>query len=326
MKGKIIFLLMAFLLIGSVFSLEGAKAEEPRIALVLSFGGLGDEAFNDAAFRGYQMALEDFDVDLTYVEPADIPEFEEHQRAYAEAGYDLIIAIGFYQEDSLQVVAQEYPDVHFAIVDTVVDLPNVASITFKEHEGSFLVGVLAGMMTETNRVGFVGGLEIPLIKKFEVGFLEGLQYANPDADLLVNYAGDFLDPGTGKELAISQFERNADIIFHAAGGTGMGVIEAAEEMGKYAIGVDSNQDHLAPGTVLTSMIKRVDVAVYEIIAEKVEGRFTPGLMTLGVADDGVGVTDFEYTKDIIPQEVIDLIEEIKDKIAAGEIEVTDPTQ
>jgi len=325
MSKKIALFLLVFVLGWAVFGAGEAEADGPRIALILSFGGLGDEAFNDAAYKGYQMAEEDFDIDLTYVEPADIAEFEDHQRAYAELGYDLIIAIGFYQEDALEQVAQEYPDVDFAIVDTVVDLPNVASITFKEHEGSFLVGVLAGKMTETDRVGFVGGLEIPLIRKFQVGFEEGVQYANPNAEVLVNYAGDFLDPGTGKELALSQFERDADIIFHAAGGTGMGVIEAAEEMERYAIGVDSDQDHLAPGTVLTSMVKRVDVAVYEIIAEKVEGRFTPGVISLGVEDDGVGTTDFEYTRDIIPQEVISLIDEVKEKIKTGEIEVTDPT-
>jgi len=301
-----------------------ATEEEPRVALILSFGGLGDEAFNDSAFRGYERAKEDYQLTLEYVEPGDVGEFEEHQRFFAEAGFDLIIAIGFFQEATLEEVASEYPDVHFAIIDGVVDLPNVTSIVFREQEGSFLVGVLAGMMTETNLVGFVGGMEIPLLQKFELGFIEGVKYGNPNAEVFVNYAGDFVDPGRGKEIAVSQFERGIDIIFHAAGGTGLGVIEASEEYCFFSIGVDSDQDHLAPGKVLTSMVKRVDIAVYETIGKLIEGNLEPGIISLGLLENGVGTTDFTYTRDIIPEDVFTAIETARAKIIQGEIIIEIP--
>ena len=182
------------------------------------------------------------------------------------------------------------------------------------------------MMTKSNIVGFVGGMEVPLIRKFQVGFEEGVKWANPDAQVLVNYAGAFDDPGRGRELAISQYERGADIIYHAAGGTGSGVIDAAASHDFYAIGVDSDQDYMAPGKVLTSMIKRVDMAVYEVIKAAVEGTLEGGTWTFGVADGGVGTSEFTYTRDIIPQEVFDKVEEAKQKIISGEIVVTNPLQ
>lgn len=301
-------------------------ASDLKVGIIFSIGGLGDESFNDAAFRGLTQASEDFGISFDFVEPADIGEMEEHQRAFAEADYDLIFAVGFLQESALEEVGRDYPDHRFAIIDGIVDLPNVASLTFKEHEGSFLVGLVAGMMTETNVVGFVGGMEVPIIEKFQVGFEEGVAYVDPNINVLISYAGSFGDPGKGKELAISQFERDADIIYHASGGTGMGVIEAAEEMSFFAIGVDSDQDHLSPGNVLTSMLKRVDVAVYEQVKDLVEGTFTSGIISFGVAEGGVGTSDFTYTADLVPQEVFTAIEEAKEMIIDGEIVVTDPTQ
>lgn len=319
--GLLVITALLFLSFGAVSS-----ASDLKVGIIFSIGGLGDESFNDAAFRGLTQAREDFGITFDFVEPADIGEMEEHQRAFAEAGYDLVFAVGFLQESALEEVGRDYPNGKFAIIDGVVDLPNVASLTFKEHEGSFLVGLVAGMMTETNVVGFVGGMEVPIIEKFQVGFEEGVAYVDPAINVLISYAGSFGDPGKGKELAISQFERDADIVYHASGGTGMGVIEAAEEKSFFAIGVDSDQDHLSPGNVLTSMLKRVDVAVYEQVRALVEDDFTSGIISLGIAEDGVGTSDFTHTAHLVPEEVFGAIEEAKEKIIAGEIVVTDPTQ
>ncbi|WP_461371616.1 BMP family lipoprotein [Candidatus Darwinibacter acetoxidans] len=324
MRNKIGFLVVMVLLIGLIAAPVSAQAA--KIGLIFAEGGLGDQSFNDAAYRGLKQAEKELGVDVIYVEPADIAEMEEHQRAYAELGLDLVIVIGFIHQSALTEVSADYPDVKFAIVDDVVDNPNVTSLLFEEHEGSFLVGIVAGMMTETNTVGFVGGMEVPQIRKFQVGFEEGVKWANPDAQVLVNYAGAFDDPGRGRELAISQYERGADIIYHAAGGTGSGVIDAAASNDFYAIGVDSDQDYMVPGKVLTSMIKRVDLAVYEVIKAAVEGTLEGGTWVFGVADGGVGTSEFLYTKDIIPQEVFDAIEEAKQKIISGEIVVTNPLQ
>jgi len=323
-RNKISFVVVMVLLLGLLAA--PAYAQKTRVGLIFAEGGLGDQSFNDAAYRGLMQAKEELPVEVIYVEPADIAEMEEHQRSYAELGLDLVIVIGFIHQSSLTEVSADYPDIHFAIVDDVVDNPNVTSLLFEEHEGSFLVGVVAGMMTKSNIVGFVGGMEVPLIRKFQVGFEEGVKWANPDAQVLVNYAGAFDDPGRGRELAISQYERGADIIYHAAGGTGSGVIDAAASHDFYAIGVDSDQDYMAPGKVLTSMIKRVDMAVYEVIKAAVEGTLEGGTWTFGVADGGVGTSEFTYTRDIIPQEVFDKVEEAKQKIISGEIVVTNPLQ
>lgn len=324
MRKRIGLLLVMVLLVGMMVS--PAYANTPRIGLIFAEGGLGDQSFNDAAYRGLMQAKEELGVEVIYVEPADIAEMEEHQRAYADLGLDLIIVIGFIHQSALQEVSMDYPHINFAIVDDMVDNPNVTSLLFEEHEGSFLVGVLAGMMTETNTVGFVGGMEVPLIRKFQVGFEEGVKYANPEAEVLVNYAGAFNDPGRGRELAVSQNERGADIVYHAAGGTGSGVIDAAVANGFYAIGVDSDQDYMAPGTILTSMVKRVDLAVYEVIKAVAEGTLEGGIWSFGIEDGGVGTSEFTYTKDMIPQEVFDAIEEAKEKIISGEIVVSNPLQ
>ena len=324
MRKRLGLIFVMVLLVGLVVS--PAYAQTPRIGLIFAEGGLGDQSFNDAAYRGLMQAKDELGVDVVYVEPADIAEMEEHQRAYADLDLDLVIVIGFIHENALNEVAADYPDINFAIVDSVVDMPNVTSLVFEEHEGSFLVGVLAGLMTETNTVGFVGGMEVPLIRKFEVGFAEGAKYANPNVEVLVNYAGSFGDPGRGRELAVSQNERNADIVYHAAGGTGSGVIDAAVASGFYAIGVDSDQDYMAPGTVLTSMVKRVDTAVFEVIKSVVDGTLEGGVRSFGIQDGGVGTSEFTYTKDLIPQSVFDAIDDARAKIMAGEIVVTNPLQ
>ncbi len=300
------------------------------VGLVLSVGGLGDKSFNDSAYKGLLRAKQELGVRIIYGQPEQMAEDEKYLREYAESGLDLVIAVGFLMKDALEKVAAEFPRSKFAIIDAVVDRPNVASLVFREHEGSFLVGAIAGLMTKTNKVGFVGGMDIPLIHKFEVGYREGVAYVNPNAEVIVAYAGSgpdaFHDPVRGKSLALSQFDRGADIIFQAAGSTGNGVIDAARERGLFAIGVDANQNYMAPGHVLTSMLKRVDVAVFEIIKEVVERRFSGGIHVYGLEIDGVGYAIDEYNKDLIPQDVIARVEEIKKQIIDGKIKVTDYTE
>lgn len=305
----------------------GLFAAKPlRVGIVLSTGGLGDKSFNDAAYRGLEQAKKDLGIEFKYVEPASPAEDEEFLREYAEAGYDLIIATGFQMTESARTVAADYQDVNFLMIDDVVDLPNVKSLVFKEEEGSFLVGVIAGLMTKNNAVGFVGGMENPLIKKFEVGFKQGAEYVSPGVKFFSVYTtgpNPFNDPVRGKENAISEINQGADVIYHAAGGTGMGVIAAAKEKGVFAIGVDSNQDGVEPGTVLTSMLKNVDVGVYDTVKALTNGEFEPGLTVYGAKENGVGVTEFEFTKEIIGAEKLQKFEEIKAKLMAGEIKVSD---
>lgn len=318
---RIVTFIMSMMLAVGLFA-----AKPTRVGIVLSTGGLGDKSFNDAAYRGLEQAQKDLGIEFKYVEPASPAEDEEFLREYAEAGYDLVIATGFQMTESARTVAADYPDVKFLMIDDVIDLPNVKSMVFKEEEGSFLVGVIAGLMTKNNAVGFVGGMENPLIKKFEVGFKQGAEYVNPKVKFFSVYTtgpNPFNDPVRGKENAISEINQGADVIYHAAGGTGMGVIAAAKEKGVFAIGVDSNQDAVEPGTVLTSMLKNVDVGVFDTIKALTKGEFVSGLAVYGAKEDGVGVTNFEFTKEIIGAEKLAKFEEIKAKLMAGEIKVSD---
>ncbi|MGL4910348.1 MAG: BMP family lipoprotein [Cetobacterium sp.] len=318
---KIVTFIMSMMLAIGLFA-----AKPLKVGIVLSTGGLGDKSFNDAAYRGLELAKKDLGIDFKYVEPTSPAEDEEFLREYAEAGYDLIIATGFQMTESARTVAADYEDVKFLMIDDVIDAQNVKSLIFKEEEGSFLVGVIAGLMTKNNAVGFVGGMENPLIKKFEVGFKQGAEYVNPGVKFLSVYTtgpNPFNDPVRGKENAVSEINQGADVIYHAAGGTGMGVIAAAKEKGVFAIGVDSNQDGVEPGTVLTSMIKNVDVGVYDTIKNLIAGKFESGLTVYGAKENGVGVTNFEFTKDIIGAEKLKKFEEIKAKLVAGEIKVND---
>jgi basic membrane protein A len=306
----------------------GGKKEENngklKVGLVLSTGGLGDKSFNDSAYAGLKEAEEKLGVQIKYVEPANVSEFDTFLREFAEANYDLIIGIGFQMKDSVVKIASEYPDNNFVMVDEPIDMPNVISATFNEPEGSFLAGALAGMMTKTNRVGFIGGIEVPLIQKFGDGFMAGAKYVNPEITSFKAYVGGnspFNDPARGKEMALSMIDSKADIIYHAAAGSGMGVFEAAKERGIYAVGVDSNQDEVVPGTILTSMLKKVDRAVFTIIKNTQEKGFQAGQMEFNLANDGVGITDLEYTKDQVGEDKLKKLEEIKADIISGKIDV-----
>ncbi len=235
--------------------------------------------------------------------------------------------MSFSQQAPLEKVAAEFPDIQFAIVDAVVELPNVRSIVFREEQGSYLVGMIAALTSKSGKIGFVGGMDIPLIRKFACGYVEGAKAINPDIEIFQNMTGDtgaaWNDPVKGGELAKSQIERGADVIYHAAGGTGMGVLQAAADAGKLGIGVDSNQNHLHPGKVLTSMLKRVDNAVYDTFMDHHNGEWSAGVQTLGLAEEGVGWALDDNNKDLITPEMQKAVEEAQAKIVSGEIEVHD---
>ncbi|MGL4687777.1 MAG: BMP family lipoprotein, partial [Fusobacteriaceae bacterium] len=263
-------------------------------------------------------------IDFKYVEPSSSAEDEQFLREYADAGYDLIIATGFQMRDAAEKVAKDYKDIKFAIIDDVVNEANTRSLLFKEQEGSFLVGALAAIMTKTDTVGFVGGMQVPLIDRFKNGFEQGAKYIKPDVKVILSYVGGssaFNDPVKGKEIAISQIRQGADVVYHAAGATGIGVIEAAREAKVFALGVDSDQDDIAPGVVLTSMVKNVDVAVFDTVKSVIDGTFTSGVYNFGIKENGVGTTDYRNTKEVIGAENLARIEEIKKKITSGEIVV-----
>lgn len=307
-----------------------ATAEEEgkiRVGIVFDIGGKDDRSFNAAAWEGVRRAAGDFPIVLRDVEPGDPTSIEPAMRAFAERGYDLIIGVGFAQTDIMARVAHDYPQLHFAIIDGVIDLPNVASLIFKEHEGSYLVGMIAARKTKTGILGFVGGMDIPLIRRFKVGYEEGARAVNPKIRVIDNYVGltdaAWNNPGKGKELAVAQISRGADILFTAAGNSGLGAFDAAEQYNKMVIGVDSNQNWVKPGYVLTSMVKRIDNAVYQLIAELVQGRFQGGIHVYGLENDGVGYAVDEYNRDLIPPEVIREVEQAREKIIKGEIKVTD---
>ncbi len=302
------------------------KREALKVGLVLDKGGKDDKSFNSAAWRGAGQAVSELGIALKDVECPDDAAFEPALRTFAERGYPLVIAIGFGQIDAVKKVAPQFPNTQFALVDGQVDGPNVASFMFAEHEGSYLIGYLAGLATKTGKVGFIGGMDVPLIRRFQMGYEAGVKAANPNAEVLVNYVGvnstAWINPSRGKELALGQYARKADVIFHAAGASGLGVFDAAEEKSAYAIGVDSNQNGVKPGRVLSSMLKRVDTAVFEIIKEKVHGELKAGTRFSGLADKGVDYAVDEHNKSIVaPYQ--EKLETIRTQIIKGEIKVPD---
>ena len=331
MKTTILFILIGAALAApgcsGAFGKRDSEGGRKRVGIVFDIGGKDDKSFNAAAWEGVKRAAKDLPIVLRNVEPGDPTSIEPSMRAFAERSYDLIIGVGFAQAPIMNDVARDYPNLKFAIIDGVIDTSNVACLIFKEHEGSFLVGMIAARVTKSNKIGFVGGMDIPLIHKFETGYEEGARYARPNVQIFQNYVGvtdsAWNNPGKGKELAKAQIERGADIIFQAAGNSGLGVFDAVEEDNKLVIGVDSNQDWVKPGFVLTSMIKRVDVAVYDTVKELVEGKFTGGIHSYGLENDGVAYAVDEYNKNLLPQTVIDEVERTKKEIIAGRIKVTD---
>jgi len=321
--------------------------EQLKVGLVFDIGGKGDKSFNDSASRGLSWAAKDFTIKRIELEPGVDADREVNLRNLAMIGYDLIIGVGFLFTDAIVTVADEFPDTKFAIVDGFIpDKPNVMSMLFPEPQGSFLVGMIAGMKAMEDgkdTVGFVGGMNIPLINGFEAGYIAGVHYVFPECKILSAYAGDtpvaFADPVKGKELALSQYDNGAWIVYHASGLTGAGVFEAAKERKRFVIGVDSNQNYLGyieetgENFGLTSMLKQVDVSVYLAIKAAVEGTFKGGIEVFGldryvtiegVTYSGVGYALDKYNQDLVSAEMIEKVAEAKTKIIQGEIVV--PTE
>src|SRR6266849_3513769 len=304
-----------------------------HVGIVFDIGGKDDRSFNAAAWAGVKCAetgtMPDgktscgkppLDIVLRDIEPGNPTSIEPAMRAFAERGYDLVIGVGFAQAPIMQMVAKDYPNIRFAIIDGVIfeddgktPKSNVASLVFKEHEGSYLVGILAAKTSKTNTLGFIGGMDIGLIHRFEKGFEEGAKSVNPNIQIIQNYVGvtdaAWNNPGKGKEIALAQIGKGADVIFTAAGNSGLGAFDAVEQQGKqngrathFVIGVDSNQNMVKPGFVLTSMVKRVDNAVYNIVEDVVNHRFSPGLHVFGLEKDGVGYAMDANNKDLISPE------------------------
>jgi basic membrane protein A len=302
---------------------SGAALAEP--ALIFDLGGKFDKSFNEAAFNGAERWKAETGGSYRELEMQSEAQREQALRRLAEAGSNPIVMTGFAFGDVLNKVAPDYPDTKFAIIDMVVDQPNVKSVVFNEHEGSYLVGMMAAMASKTGTVGFVGGMDIPLIRKFACGYAQGVKAVNPDATVIANMTGTtpaaWNDPVKGGELAKAQIAQGADVIYAAAGGTGIGVLQAAADEGKLSIGVDSNQNYLHPGSVLTSMLKRVDNAVYEAFKEG--ENLQPGINVMGIANGGVGYALDEHNASLVSEEMKAAVDEAAAKIASGELQVHD---
>ena len=321
--------LMSLALLGAFIApsamASAVAAQDIKPAVVFDMGGKFDKSFNEGIFNGVERFRQETGIAYREFEVTAEAQREQALRNFARRGFDPVIAVGFAQGPALEKVAAEFPDTRFSIIDMVVDLPNVQSIVFKEHEGSFLVGVLAAMASDTGRVGFVGGMDIGLIRRFACGYEQGVKYINPNAEVFQNMTGTtpaaWNDPVKGGELAKSQFDRGADVVYAAAGGTGLGVLQAAADSGKLSIGVDSNQNHLHPGSVLTSMLKRVDVAAFNVYASANDGTWQPGIQVLGLAEDGVGWALDENNEALITAEMRARVDQVSADIIAGRITV-----
>ena len=301
-----------------------------KVGLVFDVGGRGDKSFNDAAYAGLVRAKQELGVPFTTLETGEGADREAQMRQLAAGGDQIVFGVGFLFSDDVYGLAQEFPQVKFACVDYTVKEgqalpPNLQALEFKENEGSFLVGALAALLSKTGKVGFVGGMEIPLIKKFEAGYRAGVKAVRPNTEVIVKYAGTtgtaFKDPTKGKELGLAEYNQGADIIFHASGSTGLGVFEAAREKGRLAIGVDSDQYAEAPGFVLTSMVKHVENAVFQSVQDLKANRWQGGVRELGLKEDGVGWVYDEHNQALIPAAVKAKVDSLKAEIVAGRIVV-----
>ena len=305
----------------------GAFAAGPALAqgqpaVIYDMGGKFDKSFNQAGFEGAERWKKETGKNYIEFEISNPAQREQAQRRMAQRGASPIVGIGFSQGSSMEKVAKDFPKLQFAVIDAVVRLPNVQSILFKEHEGSFLVGMMAAMASKTGKVGFVGGMDIPLIRRFQCGFEQGAKFANPKVETLANMTGTtptaWNDPARGAELAKAQFAAGVDVVFAAAGGTGIGVYQAAKDNKKLAIGVDSNQNHVQPGTMLTSMVKRVDVAVYNAFKG-----VTPGITNLGLKEGGVDIALDEHNAKLVTPEMKRRVDAARADIISGKIKVID---
>lgn len=303
------------------------RAAEIKPAVVYDLGTKFDKSFNEGVFGGAERFRKEAGGSVAEFEPTNETQFEQAHRRFAGRGQDPILAVGFNQASVLDKVAKDFPKTRFSLIDGVSKLPNVQSVLFREQEGSFLVGMLAAMASKTGKIGFVGGMDIPLIRRFACGYAQGMKYANPAAELVQNMTGTtpsaWNDPGRGAELARGQFDRGVDVVFAAAGATGIGVLQAAKDSGKLAIGVDSNQNHLHPGTMLTSMVKRVDVAAYDAFKEARDGSWKPGVTVLGLKEGGVDWALDEHNAKLVTPDMKAKVEAAKAAIVEGRMKVVD---
>jgi basic membrane protein A len=312
----------AYTLALAATALCAAAAASAEPAVIFDMGGKFDKSFNQAGYDGAERWKKEAGKPYLEFEITNPTQREQAARRMADRGADPIVGIGFSQGSSIEKVARDFPKLKFVIIDSVVDLPNVQSIVFKEQEGSFLVGMMAALASKSGKVGFIGGMDIPLIRKFQCGYEQGAKYANPKVEVSPNMTGTtaaaWNDPARGAELAKAQFAGGVDVVFAAAGGTGTGVYQAAKDAGKLAIGVDSNQNHLQPGTMLTSMVKRVDVAVYKAFKG-----VTPGIAALGLKEGGVDYALDDYNARLVSAEMKKKVDAAKADIIAGRIKVID---
>ena len=291
-----------------------------RIGMVTDVGGLGDRSFNDSAYRGLVRAKDELHVDTTVLQSRSAADYQPNLTLLANKEYDEIFAIGFLMAKDVDEVADRYAARHFSIIDAVVDRPNVTSVTFKEEEGSLLAGALAAMTTKTKTIAFLGGIDIPLLRKFEAGFAAGAREIDPSVKTLVKYVGSFDDVASGKEIAGVLFDQGADIVYVAAGKAGLGAIDQVKSRaGAYVIGVDSDQDAIVPGKILTSMVKRVDVGVFRVSRQSAAHAPRPQHLVLGLKEGGVGLTDFHYTRDVVTPQKIATLDRLRALMISGRL-------
>ena len=312
----------ASLLLGAV---TGACAKDFLPAIVYDFGGKFDRSFNQSAAEGAERFKKETGIAFREFEISNAAQREQAMQQLAHRGATIIVAVGFTQASAVEKVARQFPEVKFTIIDAVVDLPNVQSVNFREQESSFLCGMLAALASKSGKIGFVGGMDIPLIRKFALGYRAGAKHVDPQIEVFENMAGTtpaaWGDPTKGAELAKSQFGRGADVVFHAAGATGLGVMQAAKDAGKLSIGCDSNQDYMHPGSVLTSAIKRVDVAVFHAFLDAKNGTWQPGQKLLGLAEQGVDYSLDEFNRTLVTPEMERRVNQAKADIVAGRLQV-----
>ena len=308
-----------------VLATPALAADEFVPAVVFDQGGKFDKSFNEAAYNGAERFKKETGVNYREFEITNESQREQAMRNMARRGATIVTAVGFSQTAAVDKVAREFPNTKFCLIDDKLDLPNVQSVTFKEHEGSFLVGMLAALASKTGKAGFVGGMDIPLIRNFLTGYEQGVKHVKADGEVFANMTGTtpaaWNDPTRGVELAKSQFGRGADVVFAAAGATGLGVLQAAVDAGKLGIGVDSNQNHLHPGAVLTSMVKRVDVTVYDCLKSAKDGTWKPGHRVVGLKEEGVGYALDENNRKLVTPEMEKAVEDARQKIIAGQLQV-----
>ena len=311
----------------AALALGPAQAADVKPAVVYDLGGKFDKSFNEGVYNGAAKFRSDTGIEFREFEVQTDSQRVQALRNFARRGQDPILAVGFQYASALDKVAPEFPETRFAIIDAVVDQPNAQSIVFREHEGSFIVGILAAMAAKDDRIGFVGGMDVPLIRRFACGYVLGARHAKPDIQVFQNMTGTtgaaWNDPVKGGELAKSQFDRGAEVVYHAAGSTGLGVLQAAADAGKLGIGVDSNQNHLHPGHVLTSMLKRVDVAAYDVFDTARREAWQSGVRVLGLKENGVGWALDEHNEALVTPAMRTAADEAARQIVAGEIKVHD---